>query len=66
MWALAVSHDERTVVTAAADSVVTFWVDSTETVQREKDEKREAYVAKYIITLGDALILINSFLESKI
>ncbi|KIM31724.1 hypothetical protein M408DRAFT_237363 [Serendipita vermifera MAFF 305830] len=46
VWALAVSHDERTVVTAAADSVVTFWTDSTETEQRERDEKREAIVAK--------------------
>jgi len=45
VWALAVSHDERTVVTAAADSVITFWADSTEAEQREKDEKREAYVA---------------------
>jgi U3 small nucleolar RNA-associated protein 13 len=49
VWALAVSQDEKTVVTAAADSVVTFWADSTEAEQKEKDEKREEYVAKWII-----------------
>jgi U3 small nucleolar RNA-associated protein 13 len=48
VWALAVSQDEKTVVTAAADSVVTFWADSTETEQREKEEKREEYVAKFV------------------
>jgi hypothetical protein len=54
VWALAVSQDERTVVTAAADSIVTFWADSTETEQREKEEKREEYVAKCVPFIQDA------------
>lgn len=46
VWALAVSGDGDTVVTAAADSVITFWTDSTDVEQREKDEKREELVTK--------------------
>jgi U3 small nucleolar RNA-associated protein 13 len=46
IWALAITKDEQTVVTAAADSVITFWVDSTEIEQKEKDEKKEALVLK--------------------
>jgi len=54
VWALAVSQDEKTVVTAAADSVVTFWADSTETEQQEKDEKWEEYVAKCVCFIQNA------------
>jgi hypothetical protein len=54
VWALAVSQDEKTVVTAAADSVVTFWADSTEIEQREKDEEREEYVAKCVRFIQNA------------
>jgi U3 small nucleolar RNA-associated protein 13 len=46
IWALTITKDEQTVVTAAADSVITFWVDSTEIEQKEKDEKKEALVLK--------------------
>jgi len=40
VWALAVSRDERTIVSGAADSVVTFWEDCTEEAETEKEEKR--------------------------
>jgi U3 small nucleolar RNA-associated protein 13 len=46
VWALAVSHDERTVVSAAADSVVTFWQDCTEEQEEEKETKRADLVLK--------------------
>lgn len=38
VWALAVSADEKTIVSAGADSVATFWEDSTEVEQAEKNE----------------------------
>jgi U3 small nucleolar RNA-associated protein 13 len=41
IWAIAVSSDEKTIVSAGADSVATFWQDSTEA---EQDEKNEALI----------------------
>jgi U3 small nucleolar RNA-associated protein 13 len=38
VWALAVSSDEKTIVSAGADSIATFWEDSTEVEQAEKNE----------------------------
>lgn len=38
IWALAVSSDEKTIVSAGADSVATFWEDSTEVEQEEKND----------------------------
>ena len=35
IWALAVSSDERTIVSAGADSIATFWEDSTAAEQAE-------------------------------
>lgn len=46
MWALAVSADERIIVSGAADSVVTFWEDCTEEEEREKETKRTELVLK--------------------
>lgn len=46
MWALAVSSDERTIVSGAADSMVTFWEDCTEEQEREKETKRADMVLK--------------------
>lgn len=46
MWALAVSADESTIVSGAADSVVTFWEDCTEEQEREKESKRTELVLK--------------------
>jgi U3 small nucleolar RNA-associated protein 13 len=40
VWALAISSDERTIISGAADSVVTFWEDCTEEVEAEKEAKR--------------------------
>ena len=36
VWALAVSSDESVVVSGAADSMITFWQDSTEEEEAEK------------------------------
>ncbi|KAJ3556580.1 hypothetical protein NM688_g1957 [Phlebia brevispora] len=46
VWALAVSSDERTVVSGAADSVVTFWEDCTEEQAQEKEAQRAEMVLK--------------------
>ena len=46
VWALAVSSDESTIVSGAADSVVTFWQDCTEEQQAEKDSQRAELVQK--------------------
>jgi U3 small nucleolar RNA-associated protein 13 len=46
VWALAVSSDERTIVSGAADSMVTFWEDCTEEQEREKETKRADMVLK--------------------
>lgn len=46
VWALAVSADGRTIVSGAADSVVTFWEDSTEAEAAEKESKRAEMITK--------------------
>jgi len=46
VWALAISTDERTIVSGAADSVVTFWEDCTEQQEEEKELKRIEMVQK--------------------
>lgn len=48
VWALSVSSDERTIVSGAADSVVTFWEDCTEEQEAEKENKRADLVLKYV------------------
>ena len=40
VWALAMSADERVIVSGAADSRVVVWRDSTEEEQLENDEQR--------------------------
>lgn len=40
VWALALSTDERTIVSGAADSKVVIWRDATEEEELEKEEKR--------------------------
>lgn len=47
VWALAVSTDERTIVSAAADSVATFWQDCTEEQERENEAKRSELVLRF-------------------
>lgn len=49
VWALAVSKDESTIVSGAADSVVTFWQDCTEEKELEKESKRAELVQKYAL-----------------
>ena len=46
VWALAISADERTIISGAADSVVTFWEDCTEEQERQKETKRAEFVLK--------------------
>lgn len=46
VWALAVSTDEKTIISGAADSVVTFWEDCTEEQEKEKESKRTELVQK--------------------
>lgn len=45
---MAVSSDDKTVVSGAADSVITFWEDSTEEEQLEKETERADLVAKFV------------------
>ncbi|KZT27711.1 U3 small nucleolar RNA-associated protein [Neolentinus lepideus HHB14362 ss-1] len=46
VWALAVSKDARTIVSGAADSLLTFWEDCTEEIEAEKESKRAEQVLK--------------------
>lgn len=46
VWALTVSRDEKTIVSAAADSVITFWEDSTEKKEMEKEGQRAELASK--------------------
>ena len=45
---MAISSDERTIVSGAADSVVTFWEDCTEEHESEKEAKRTELALKYV------------------
>jgi U3 small nucleolar RNA-associated protein 13 len=46
VWALAVSSNDRIIVSGAADSVITFWEDCTEAGAAEKENKRAELVVK--------------------
>ncbi|KAI0066551.1 WD40 repeat-like protein [Artomyces pyxidatus] len=46
VWALTVSKDSRTIISGAADSVVTFWEDCTEEQEAEKETARAELVLK--------------------
>jgi len=48
VWALAISADERTILSAAADSVVTFWEDCTEEQDQAKEAKRMEEIEKLV------------------
>lgn len=47
MWALALSTNESTIVTGAADSTVTFWGDCTKEKEHERQADREKTVLRY-------------------
>ena len=49
---MAISSDERTIVSGAADSVVTFWEDCTEEHECEKEAKRTELALKYVEEKG--------------
>jgi U3 small nucleolar RNA-associated protein 13 len=61
-----VSHDERTVVSAAADSVITFWQDCTEEQEEEKETKRADLVLKWAAFFYVFGSKITTLAESKI
>ncbi|KAI0053386.1 WD40 repeat-like protein [Auriscalpium vulgare] len=46
VWALSVSRDSQTIVSGAADSVVTIWEDCTEEQEAEKEAARTEIVLK--------------------
>lgn len=46
VWALALSTDERIIVSGAADSVVTFWEDCTREYEEEHEAKRAEQVLR--------------------
>ena len=67
---MAISSDERTIVSGAADSVVTFWEDCTEEHESEKEAKRTELALKYVEEKNLFVILIeadnNYLIETKI
>jgi hypothetical protein len=68
VWALAISTDERTIVSGAADSVVTFWEDCTEALEKEKEVKRADMVQRSthaVVRFGN-LMLIDSLTGNRI
>ncbi len=46
IWALAISKDEKTIVSGGADSVAMLWEDCTAEEEKEATEKREKEVAQ--------------------
>lgn len=44
---MAISSDEQTIVSGAADSMVTFWKDCTTEIDSENEIKRTELVLKY-------------------
>lgn len=48
VWALAISADEKTIVSAGADSVITFWQDCTELEEEEKLTAKTELVLKCV------------------
>lgn len=57
IWALAISKDEKTIVSAGADSVATFWEDSSEVEQAEKNDALIKAVQRWVFTRGYCLVL---------
>lgn len=57
VWALAISSDEKTLVSAAADSVVTFWQDCTELEEEEKQTAKNDLVLKLVYSSCTFLIV---------
>lgn len=46
IWSLAIASDESTIISAGADSVATFWEDSSELEQQEKNDAIVASVQR--------------------
>jgi U3 small nucleolar RNA-associated protein 13 len=49
VWALIVSRDNKTIVSGAADSVVTFWEDCSEEQDAARETARAELVLKYVM-----------------
>lgn len=45
MWTLAISQDQRTIMSGGADSILNLWEDCTAEVAQEEIKKREDEVA---------------------
>ncbi len=48
VWALTVSKDSKTIISGAADSVITFWEDCTEEQEAAIESARAELVLKYV------------------
>lgn len=60
IWALAISQDEKTIVSAGADSVINFWEDITEEEELERISRHEENILKWVPFLfsNDFVLLI--------
>ena len=48
IWSISVSSDEATIVSAGADSLATFWQDSSAVEQKEKNDALVAAVQRQV------------------
>ena len=51
VWALTVSRDNKTIISGAADSVVTFWEDCSEEQDAARETARAELVLKCVMPL---------------
>lgn len=58
IWALALSSDEKTIVSAGADSVATIWEDSTEVEQAEKNDALVKAVQRCVVIPPTFLVMV--------
>lgn len=49
VWALTVSRDRKTIISGAADSVITFWEDCTEEQEAAVESARAELVLKCVL-----------------
>ena len=66
IWALAVSSDEKHIVTGAADSVITVWRDYTEERSAEKQIDVERAVLKCVSCSFDSHCLTGTIQGTRV
>jgi hypothetical protein len=59
VWALTVSRDNKTIISGAADSVITFWEDCTEEQEAAREAARAELVLKYVPVSSLCLCLVS-------